>query len=153
EPARNDSLDESCMLPGRFAVSANSAFIPVISWPLSQASLLWRVFAAEVLPCRIKGGAVCYDSRRSGMRTRAASVWSARELMAGLGYRIWLKFKPVIEKASLACDGSGHETSDHMSHVEQIVTIGSGAQRKIEDYHLTRYACYLIAQNADPDKP
>ena len=79
--------------------------------------------------------------------------WSARELMVVLGYRTWLKFKPVIQKAQEACENSGFEVSDHMFRVEQMVPIGSGAKRRIEDFHLSRYACYLIVQNADPEKP
>lgn len=79
--------------------------------------------------------------------------WSAGELMVVLDYRTWLKFKPVIKKAREACGNSGYEVSDHMFRVEQMVSIGSGAQRKVEDFQLSRYACYLIVQNADPEKP
>lgn len=84
---------------------------------------------------------------------QGAEYWSARELMAVLDYRTWLKFKPVIKKAEEACENSGYAVSDHMSRVEQMITIGKGAQRKVEDVHLSRYACYLVVQNADPDKP
>jgi DNA-damage-inducible protein D len=79
--------------------------------------------------------------------------WSARELMVVLDYRQWTRFKPVIQKAGEACENSGQEPSDHICRVAQMVQIGSGAQREIEDYHLSRYACYLLVQNADPSKP
>lgn len=64
-----------------------------------------------------------------------------------------LKPFSVIEKAREACENSGHAASDHMFRVEQMIAIGKGAQRRIEDVHLSRYACYLIVQNADPEKP
>ena len=79
--------------------------------------------------------------------------WSARELMVVLDYQTWYKFKPVLERAREACENSGYAASDHMLQTEHMVTIGSGATRKVQDYQLSRYACYLIVQNADPDKP
>lgn len=79
--------------------------------------------------------------------------WSAREFQAVLGYIKWDKFLPVIEKARQACINSGHATDDHFLRVEKMVGIGSGAQRSVEDYQLSRYVCYLIVQNADPGKP
>ncbi len=60
--------------------------------------------------------------------------------------------RPVLEKAMTACKKSGHEIEDHFVHVHEMVEIGSGANRKIEDIQLSRYACYLVAQNADPRK-
>lgn len=79
--------------------------------------------------------------------------WSARDLSKILGYALWQKFKNVVEKAQEACQNSGQAVSDHFIHVDKMVKIGSGAQRKTENYHLSRYACYLIVQNADPSKP
>jgi DNA-damage-inducible protein D len=79
--------------------------------------------------------------------------WSARDLSKILGYALWQKFKSVVEKAQEACQNSGYAVSDHFIHMDKMVKIGSGAQRKTEDYHLSRYACYLIVQNADPSKP
>jgi hypothetical protein len=79
--------------------------------------------------------------------------WSARELATVLEYARFDKFKQVIEKARVACASSGYEPSDHISHTGKMVQIGSGAVREIEDFHLSRYACHLIVQNADPEKP
>lgn len=78
--------------------------------------------------------------------------WSARGLFATLQYIKWDKFLNVIAKAKEACENSGQSVQDHFSRVEKMVTIGSGAKRDIGDLHLSRYACYLIIQNADPSK-
>ncbi len=79
--------------------------------------------------------------------------WSARELAKVLGYTEYGKFRNTIKKAETACEGSGYAVSDHFAHVSDMVEIGSGASREIEDVQLSRYACYLIVQNADPEKP
>lgn len=78
--------------------------------------------------------------------------WSARELMPILEYVSWQKFKNVLIKAQLACENSGHDPGDHFNHAVKMVAIGSDAKREVEDMHLSRYACYLIVQNADPAK-
>ena len=78
--------------------------------------------------------------------------WSARELQDILGYSKWDNFLKVIEKAKKACETSGSLLSDHFANVGKMVQIGSGSERKIEDIALTRYACYLIAQNGDSSK-
>ncbi|MEW6536833.1 MAG: DNA damage-inducible protein D [Candidatus Auribacterota bacterium] len=78
--------------------------------------------------------------------------WYAREIMTALGYDRWENFSKVIHKASIACETSGVEVSNHFRGVTKMVSIGSGAERSIEDVILTRYACYLIAQNGDPRK-
>lgn len=78
--------------------------------------------------------------------------WYARELQVALHYKEWRKFSGVIEKAKTACDNSDINTHDHFVEVDKMVDIGSGAQRKQDDYKLSRYACYLIVQNADSRK-
>ncbi len=78
--------------------------------------------------------------------------WYARELQGVLGYDRWENFKKVIDKAVIACETTGVKVSDHFRDVTKMVTIGSGTERPIDDIILTRYACYLIAQNGDPRK-
>ena len=79
--------------------------------------------------------------------------WSARELAQVLGYSQWRNFEGIIEKAKASCTNAGQEVSYHFADVSKMVTLGSGSQREVKDYMLTRYACYLIAQNGDPRKP
>lgn len=78
--------------------------------------------------------------------------WTARELLRALEYNEYRFFKKVIEKAMTACEASGGNGSDHFVQVHDMVPIGSGAEREVEDYRLSRYACYLIAMNGDPRK-
>jgi DNA-damage-inducible protein D len=78
--------------------------------------------------------------------------WLARDLQGLLGYSQWRSFEAVIEKAKTACKNSGHDPQDHFAQARKMVDLGSGAEREIEDIALTRYACYLIAQNGDPSK-
>lgn len=78
--------------------------------------------------------------------------WYARELQERLGYSRWENFLHVIEKATQACENSGNIISNHFRGVTKMVAIGSGSERKVEDIQLTRYACYLVAQNGDPKK-
>lgn len=79
--------------------------------------------------------------------------WFARELLPALEYSRWEKFAQVINKAMTACQQSGQPVEDHFHQVVKMVPIGSGAERKTQDYRLSRYACYLIVQNGDSSKP
>ncbi len=81
-----------------------------------------------------------------------AEYWLARDFQSILQYSSWDKFLNVVGKAKEACCNSGHNPADHFSHMVKMVSIGSGAQRETEDIKLSRYACYLIIQNADPAK-
>ena len=78
--------------------------------------------------------------------------WLARDLQHLLGYDEWRNFTTVISKAKTACEMSGHPIGDHFVDVNKMVDLGSGSQREVDDIMLTRYACYLIAQNGDPRK-
>ncbi len=81
-----------------------------------------------------------------------AEYWYARELQKILEYNKWENFEKVIRKAKQSCENSNVSNLDHFLDVRKMVTIGSGAEKEIKDYKLTRYACYLIAQNGDSRK-
>lgn len=82
----------------------------------------------------------------------AIECWSARELCTLLGYSKWENFSKVIDKAKESCENAGQNIPDHFPDVRKMVQIGSGAEKEIDDLLLTRYACYLIAQNGDTRK-
>ncbi len=81
-----------------------------------------------------------------------SEYWQARELMPLLEYTEWRKFKGVINRAIINCEGSNSNASDHFVGADKMVYIGSDTKRKIQDYKLSRYACYLIVLNCDPRK-
>jgi DNA-damage-inducible protein D len=82
-----------------------------------------------------------------------AEFWSARDLQSLLGYVKWQKFDTAIARAKASCEASGNVVENHFTDAGNMVKVGSGAKRETADYHLSRFACYLIAQNGDPRKP
>ena len=78
--------------------------------------------------------------------------WSARELQKVLGYKEWRKFNNIINKSIISCNSSGFNSYEHFVQVDKVLKVGNGAKQIILDYKLSRYACYLIVQNADGRK-
>jgi DNA-damage-inducible protein D len=86
------------------------------------------------------------------LNEHGAEYWSARDLQPLLGYSQWRRFEDAIERAIISCGQSGNKAGHHFAGAGKMVELGSGSIRKVEDYHLSRFACYLIAQNGDPRK-
>jgi DNA-damage-inducible protein D len=105
---------------------------------------------SEALPSRATTNTF---ERIKRINQSGAEFWSARELARVLEYREFRNLSAAIAKAREACTQSGHAVSDHFVLFNEMVGIGSGAQRELEDWALSRYACYLVIQNADPGKP
>ncbi len=82
-----------------------------------------------------------------------AEYWSARDLQPLLGYSQWRRFEQAIERAMTSCETSGNNPAYHFAGAGKMIELGKGGQREVDDYHLSRFACYLIAQNGDPRKP
>lgn len=95
--------------------------------------------------------ATIFDSLRR-VRADGSEFWSARDLMALLGYSRWGNFQAALNRAMEACENSGQDSRNHFPASQQMVEIGSGAERSVLDYRLTRYAAYLAAMNSDPSK-
>lgn len=102
-----------------------------------KKELIQELFARFENTCYIYEGVEC---------------WSARELQTIFNYSQWKNFFNVIEKAKTSCESSGVAVADHFADIGKMIDLGKGAQREIEDIALSRYACYLVAQNGDPAK-
>ena len=113
-------------------------------------------FEAILNVCKIMKGeeilALFEKFEQAATKVNNVECWSARSICPLLGYTDWRNFMKAIEKAKESCISAGERELDHFVGVNKMVSLGSGSQRSIEDILLTRYACYLIAQNGDPRK-
>jgi DNA-damage-inducible protein D len=102
---------------------------------------------SEVIQSLVRNFEACANRTADGVE-----FWLARDLQKLLGYREWRNFLNAVFRAKIACENTEHSIGDHFVDVNKMVGLGSGSQRETEDIMLTRYACYLIAQNGDPQK-
>jgi DNA-damage-inducible protein D len=101
---------------------------------------------------RTNTGQISFEGLKK-INDHGAEYWSARELQPHLGYSQWRRFEDAIKRAITSCEQSENAPGNHFADVGKMVPLGSGSQRETQDYHLSRFACYLIAQNGDPRKP
>ena len=97
------------------------------------------------------GGKTFEDHKQ--INDHGAEYWSARDLQPLLGYSQWRRFEQAIKRAISSCKESGNNPNYHFAGTGKMIEVGKGGVREVPDYHLSRFACYLIAQNGDPRKP
>jgi DNA-damage-inducible protein D len=97
------------------------------------------------------GGASFEDLKKTN--EHGADYWSARDLQLLLGYTQWRSFEKAIRKAVTSCEQSGNDPEHHFARARKQILFGKGATQQVNDFYLSRFACYLIAQNGDPRKP
>ena len=118
----------------------------MVDLPLGQSTIIPHKMKREIISELYQG------FEAAAIEVDGVECWSARDLQPLLGYSKWENFSKVIEKAKEACRNAGNSDADHFPDVGKMVGIGSGTERKVDDMLLTRYACYLVAQNGDPRK-
>ncbi len=102
-------------------------------------------------PTSVSGASSFEDLKH--LNDHGAEYWSARDLQLLLGYSQWRRFEDAIGRAQMSCEQSGNKPKNHFAGAGKMVVIGSGSARNVPDFHLSRFACYLIAQNGDARKP
>jgi len=105
----------------------------------------------ELVPRKDDGEGKSFEQLKR-VNEHGAEYWSARDLQGLLGYSQWRRFEEAIARATTSCEKSGNDASHHFAGAGKLVALGSGSIREVPDFNLSRFACYLIAQNGDPRK-
>src|SRR3972149_465541 len=125
----------------------SSSFYPCVS-----KNLVLRPNMEDSSNTQITPSNLSFESLKK-LNQHGIEYWSARDLQPYLGYSKWQRFELAIKKAMESCKQSGNDPQNHFTGSGKMVEIGSQTEREVNDYHLSRFACYLIAQNGDPRKP
>ena len=120
---------------------------------IGKGTKAWRIRGDSANAGDASGSVASVFEAIRHLDSDGGEYWSARELMAALEYTEWRNFKKAIDSAMTACEASGYAASGHFVEANKMIPLGKGAQRRVDDWRLSRYACYLIVQNGDPSKP